>query len=95
MKCRHVVMIHTPKNEIPRINAIWAAVSSDEGGEGLCAMIVGGVSYPLLAADETRLAWITEQAELLAAATGKMIKIIHLAQRTEWRTFLPDVKGHA
>jgi hypothetical protein len=88
-------MVHTPKNEIPRIDAIWVAVSSDENGEGVCAIIFGGVSYPLIAADEKRLAWITEQAELLAATTGKTIKIIHLAQRTEWRTFHPDVKGHA
>lgn len=88
-------MAHTPNNGIPRIDAIWAAVSSDEGGEGLCAIIIGGVSYPLIAADETRLAWITEQAALLAANTGKTIKIIRLAQRTELRTFHPDVKGHA
>lgn len=89
------ILVHTPKNEVARIDAIWAAVSSDEDGEGLCAIIFGGVSYPLIAADEKRLAWITEQAELLAATTGKTIKIIRLAQRTECRTFHPDVEGHA
>jgi hypothetical protein len=79
-------LLYKPKNHIARIDAIWAAVSSDENGEGVCAIIIGGISYPLIAADPQRLEWITEQAEMLAEITGGTIKIIKLSNRTELRT---------
>jgi hypothetical protein len=81
------IYIHSPKNQVRRIDAIWAAVSSDDTGEGVCAVTVGGLSLPLIAADQKRLTWITEQAELLAAVTGKQIKIIRLSERTEEKVF--------
>jgi hypothetical protein len=75
-----------PRNYLPRIDAIWAVVSVDEGGEGICAIVIGGVSYPLIAGDPQRLEWITEQAEMLAEIAGCTIKIIKLSERTELRT---------
>jgi len=79
-----MTIIHSPENTF-RITAIWAAVSVDEGTgmEGVCAMIVNGMSIPLLAADETRLEWIVAQARMLANASGKRIKIIKLTSRVE------------
>ena len=79
--------IHAPPNKIQSIDEIWAAVSSDETGEGLCSIILGGVCYPLIAADLKRLEWVTEQAAMLAATTGKAIKVIKLSQRTELTSF--------
>lgn len=80
------IHLHRPRNTIPRIDAIWAAVSVDKDGEGICAIIIGGVSYPLIAVDEQRLEWITEQAEMLAEIAGMTIKIVKLSERTEVRT---------
>lgn len=78
--------IFKPKNKVARIDAIWAAVSVDEHGEGVCAIQIGGVSYPLIAADPQRLEWITEQAEMLAEISGATIKLIKFSERTELRT---------
>jgi hypothetical protein len=75
--------VHSPKNTF-RITAIWAAVSVDEDGmEGVCAVNLNGTWTPLLAADETRLERVVDQARHLAKATGKRIKIIKLTSRIE------------
>lgn len=81
-----IIETHAPKNTIRQINAIWAVISVDDGGEGVCAVIMDGISYPLIAADEERLAWIIEQAELFARFKKKTIKLIKLSERTELRT---------
>jgi hypothetical protein len=39
-------------NYIARISAIWAYVSSDSHGEGLCGAPFGDITLPLIAADE-------------------------------------------
>jgi hypothetical protein len=75
-------IIHNPANT-HRIDAIWAAVSVDDGGEGICAVQMNGVWTPLLAADEKRLEWVVAQARDLARATGKRIKIIKLTARID------------
>lgn len=76
-------MIIDPPNHIQRITAIWAAISADETGEGICAVNSNGTWMPLLAADEKRLEWIVDQARTLAKMTGKRIKIIKLTSRVE------------
>lgn len=68
---------------VPRIEHLWAALSANEHGEGVCCIIVGGISYPLLATDDVRLKWITEHAETLAEATASEIRIVKFSQRTE------------
>jgi hypothetical protein len=75
-------LIHAPGNT-HRIDAIWAAISIDDGGEGLCAMLLDGAWTPLIAGDERRLEWLVGQARVLAKATGKRIKIIKLTSRIE------------
>jgi hypothetical protein len=77
-----MTIIHNPPNT-HRIDAVWAAVSVDDGGEGLCAVCVDGAWVPLLTSDETRLEWVIAQARLLARRSGKRIKIIKLCQRIE------------
>jgi len=76
-------MIIDPPNHIQRITAVWAAISADETGEGICAVNSNGTWMPLLAADEKRLEWIVDQARTLAKMTGKRIKIIKLTSRIE------------
>ncbi len=85
-----IIGLHTPKNTVRQINEIWAVVSVDDGGEGVCAVILGGISFPLIAADEERLAWIVEQAEVLARIRGIPLKLIKLSERTELRTIEGD-----
>jgi hypothetical protein len=41
-------------NYLGRIETIWACLSIDEGGEGVCAAPVGGMTLPLIAADRRR-----------------------------------------
>jgi hypothetical protein len=77
-----MTMIHNPPNT-HRIDTIWAAVSVDEGGEGICGILLDGTWMPLIASDETRLEWIIAQARHLAKISGKRIKIIKLCQRIE------------
>jgi hypothetical protein len=48
-------IMHSPSNYLGRIDAIWAALSLDDGGEGLCAAPVGTMTLPLIAADKRRL----------------------------------------
>jgi hypothetical protein len=80
------IAILKPRNHLACIDVIWAAVSVTEHGEGICAITIGGVSYPLIAADPQRLEWITEQAEMLAEIAGVTIRIIKLSERTDLRT---------
>jgi hypothetical protein len=75
-------MIHNPANT-HRIEVMWAAVSVDEGGEGICAILLDGAWTPLIAGDEKRLEWLVAQARALARATGQRIKIIKLTARIE------------
>lgn len=77
-----MTIIHSPENTF-RIDAVWAAVSVDEGGEGLCAVNLNGSWTPLIAADEQRLEWVVDQARQLARVTSKRIKIIKLTSRIE------------
>jgi len=73
-------------NHLVRIDSLWAAVSvDDDGTEGLIASLHNGTWLPLIAADETRLPFIIEQAEILAAAQGRLIRIIKLHSREEVR----------
>lgn len=73
-------------NTLPRIDSVWMAVSvDDDGSEGVCAVFHNGMWMPLLAADEARLEAIIEEAKLIAAAQGRLIRIIKLHSREEVR----------
>jgi hypothetical protein len=76
-----ITVVHSPKNSLRRIDTIWAAISTDEGGEGLCAVFHEGVWTPLIAADEARLQWIVDQARALAQLSGKHIEVVKFTSR--------------
>ena len=83
--------VERPRNQLLRINAIWAFISSDETGEGVCAMPVPGFGpVPMIAADEDRLNSLIPVAVQLAAMTGATIKLIKLSTREEVREFRPE-----
>ena len=81
------VIVEAPKNVIPRIQEVWVALSVDEGGEGVCATMVGNTLMPLIAADEVRLEWITQQAELVARMSGRNVRLVKLTQRVDVKEF--------
>ena len=43
-----MVIIHSPPNEIERIDAVWAIVSVDANGEGICG--IGGTMMSMVTA---------------------------------------------
>jgi hypothetical protein len=78
-----VTVVHAPKNEMPRIDCIWAFLSVDEedGNEGVCAAPLNGSLMPLIAADEKRLASLWPVAEEIARLTGRVIRLVKFHNR--------------
>ena len=77
-----MVIVRIPDN-YHQIDTVWAAVSVNEDGEGLCAVMQDGAWMPLVAADESRLEWLKSMARILAEDHGYRIKIIKLTQRVD------------
>lgn len=73
------------------IDAVWAAVAVDEANqiEGLCAVVVGDKWMPLVAADETRLEFVREEARRLSDFSGQTVRLIRLYHREIVETFTP------
>lgn len=83
------VLDDTPNN-LDRIDAVWAFISSDETGEGVCACYLPGMGMTaMIAADERRLQSLMPIAEELARFSGKVIKLIKLTTREEVRVIEP------
>ena len=89
-----VTVIHAPKNEMPRIDCIWAYLSVDDrdGNEGVCAAMVPGLPglTPLIAADERRLEFITQLAEQLARDSGRVLRLVKFTNRE----VIKQIGGH-
>jgi hypothetical protein len=67
-----------------KIESVTAFVSIDEDGEeGVCAMNLDGVWYPMIMADEERLLQMRPLAEGVAQATGRDVTLIRLDHRTD------------
>lgn len=75
------------KNELQRIDELFAFVSSDQDGEGLIAqtvMIQGqNVFMPFVCADKARMESLKILAKKMAKESGKKIKLIRLSVREE------------
>lgn len=84
-------IVHAPKNYLPRIETIWAYLSVDEGGEGVCAAPLepGMLSVPLLAADETRLEKIRPFALAIAKLTGRPVRLAKFTVREDIEVIQP------
>lgn len=86
-------VFHNPPNYLAQIDEIWAILSVDEGGEGLCAAPLRGMTIPLIAADKARLdSFLIPMAEQLADVFGKKLKLVKFHNREEIREFLPTTK---
>lgn len=80
-----------PGNYMGRIEHLWAALSVDDGGEGLCAapMMPGHLTVPLIAADKRRLALIRPWAKRIAREAGKSVRIAKFGSRIDVGIFRP------
>jgi hypothetical protein len=78
------VIEHDPGNYLGRIEHLWAFLSSDEGGEGVCAGPLGGVGVvPYIAADEARLASLGPLAREVARRFGKVVLLAKFGSRED------------
>jgi hypothetical protein len=84
-------ILHQPKNDMPRIDAIWAFLSIDpeDGNEGVLAgpLLGPGSVVPLIAADEARLKSLTPTAEQIARISGRVVRLVKFTNREVVRQF--------
>jgi hypothetical protein len=75
--------VHQPKNTMPQIDEIYAFVSVDasDGNEGVCAVNLGGVLMPLIAADPARLEALRPHAKQIAQMLGQKIRLVKFTTR--------------
>jgi hypothetical protein len=86
-----VAVAHSPRNYLGRIDSIWAALSIDDGGEGVCAAPIGpgGMPLPLIAADKRRLELIVPVAKQIARMLSKPVRLAKFTQRQDMEVFQP------
>ena len=68
-----MTLLLEPQNTQLRIDEVYVFVSSDETGEGVCAMVRDGLAVPLIAADEARMKSLLPIARLIAKESGKQV----------------------
>jgi hypothetical protein len=86
-----VDVVVMPKNEMPRIDAIWAflSVDPDDGNEGVLSgpLLGPDTQVPLIAADEKRIESLWPWANAIAKATGRRCRLVKFHQREVVREF--------
>jgi hypothetical protein len=78
-------------NHLARIDHIWAFLSVDEDGEGVCAapLAPGMLTVPMIAADEARLNSLKPLARKMAPVFGKIVKLVKFTTREEIEEYQP------
>ena len=84
------VELHNPPNYMGRIETIWAALSLDEGGEGVCAAPMRGMTIPLIAADQRRLDVIVPTARRIADLFNKPVRLAKFTKREDVEIYQPN-----
>lgn len=83
-------LCHNPNNYLGRIDHIWAFLSLDDGGEGVCAAPLGGLGVvPMIAADKRRLDSLRPMARAAASAFGKPVRLAKFKDREDVEVFQP------
>ena len=80
---------HDPGNYMGRIETIWAWLSVDDGGEGVCAAPMNGMTLPLIAADKTRLDQIHPIAKTIAWKFRKTLRLAKFTKREDYEIMQP------
>ncbi len=85
-----MTVIHNPKNYLAQIDQIWAVLSVDEGGEGVVAAPLNGMTVPLIAADEARLnSFVIPMAQQIAVISGKKMRLVKFHNREVVQEIFP------
>jgi hypothetical protein len=86
--------IDTP-NYLGRIDHIWAFLSLDEGGEGVCAAPLGHgmLTVPMIAADAKRLDSLKPIARKLANLFRKPVRLAKFTAREDVEIYQPIETG--
>ena len=82
-----MVEIHAPPNEAP-ITELYAVLSTDEHGDGICAVMLGGVAMPLVVSQE-RLVPLRNYAARVAKRTNRKLKLVKFTAREELESIEP------
>lgn len=85
----------SPPNYLGRIDQIWAFLSLDDGGEGVCAAPLGHgmLTVPMIAADKAQLVSLTPIAREIASVFKKPVRLAKFTKREDVEIYQPDVRG--
>lgn len=75
--------VHSPPNTIPRIETIWAVVSVDATGEGICGAMIGGQWMSLTTASEHLVPSLLQIAGDVSKMTKKKLRLIKMTARED------------
>ena len=85
-----MTVILTPPNTIDQIETIWAVVSHDETGEGLCGALIDGRWTSLTVADERLVSSaLIPLARQVARMTGKSLRLVKFTTREDIKEIPP------
>ena len=92
LKKRGTVHI-SPPNYLGRIDQIWAFLSVDDGGEGICSAPLkdGMLTVPMIAADKRRLDSLRPIARQMPNIFKKPVRLAKFATREDIEIYQPDV----
>jgi hypothetical protein len=81
---------HNPGNYLSRIETVWAFLSIDAGGEGMCAGPLGPLPVvPYIAADEARLNDLRPLAANCAKRFGVAVRLAKFTRREDVEIIQP------
>jgi len=83
--------LHDPGNYIGRIEALWAFLSVDGGGEGICGAPIPGLGpvVPLVFSDIRRLDLLRKAARLVARESSKVVRLAKFTKREDVEVVAP------
>jgi hypothetical protein len=83
---------HDAPNYLGRIDQLWAFLSLDDGGEGVCAAPLGnsGITAALVAADKRRVDSLIPIAREVASMFKKPVRLAKFKQREDVEIYLPE-----
>lgn len=78
-------VLHNPDNYMGRVDKMWAFLSVDDGGEGLCAgpLFGPGTLAPLVCVDRKHLDKLREVAKKIATMSGKPVRLAKFTGRED------------
>jgi hypothetical protein len=87
------VEVRSSRNYLGRIDQIWAFLSIDDGGEGVCSAPIGDMTLPLIAADKRRVDSLIPMAKKMARMFGKPIRLAKFSKREDVEIYQPEEAG--